>query len=491
MSSTRTPMPSGSSANIPVLMVALLTAIFAFQLNASMLSPVLATMEDALNATTTEIGLTQTAFFASAALFSLFLPRWGDLVGRKKILMGMLGLAAVGSVVAALAPNVHVLAIGRVIQGACGPVVPMALIMLRVEVPDNQRYAKLMAVLTAVNGGIAGVDALAGGWLAQYWGFRAVFWVMTIMALLALVAIAFGAGESRSESNVKMDWPGAALLVVVLAGFYFALGEAGELAAANWWAVLALVIVAVVAFMLFWRREQTTPQPMVSTTYLKERRTWALLSTTLLTMTGVFAVMNGLIPNLAQDPAMGAALSAGSVSYWTLTPYAIAGLIMGPIAGQLAARMGYRGTLQAGLLLTIVCLLAAAWLVTSLGPLVVLLVSIALGLTYSGTCNIMLNGLGIVLSPKDNQGYLPGMNAGAFNLGAGLSFAVLFAVQDAFEVFAGTVAGYRFGMLAGAALMVLAFFVSLLIPRPVEGSDSAADDAHPAESQYPTMQKES
>jgi hypothetical protein len=27
--------------------------------------------------------------------------------------------------------------------------------------------------------------------------------------------------------------------------------------------------------------------------------------------------------------------------------------------------------------------------------------------------NIMLNGLGIVLSPDDNPGYLPGMNSGA------------------------------------------------------------------------------
>ena len=49
-------------------------------------------------------------------------------------------------------------------------------------------------------------------------------------------------------------------------------------------------------------------------------------------------------------------------------------------------------------------------------------------------CSIMLNGLGIVLSPKDNPGYLPGMNAGAFNLGAGLSFAVLYAVMNSLHM---------------------------------------------------------
>lgn len=44
------------------LMLALLAAVFAFQLNASMLSPALATMEKELNATSAQIGLTQTAF---------------------------------------------------------------------------------------------------------------------------------------------------------------------------------------------------------------------------------------------------------------------------------------------------------------------------------------------------------------------------------------------------------------------------------------------
>ena len=65
--------------------------------------------------------------------------------------------------------------VGRVIQGVAGPTVPVCLIMLRVAVPDPKRYGTLLGVITAVNGGIAGVDALAGGWLAQNFGFGSVF----------------------------------------------------------------------------------------------------------------------------------------------------------------------------------------------------------------------------------------------------------------------------------------------------------------------------
>lgn len=80
--------------SVVALMAALMAAIFAFQLNASMLSPALTTMRVELNTTDAQIGLTQTVFFTSCAVFSLFLPRLGDLIGRKKVLLGILVLTA-------------------------------------------------------------------------------------------------------------------------------------------------------------------------------------------------------------------------------------------------------------------------------------------------------------------------------------------------------------------------------------------------------------
>lgn len=49
-----------SAATVVPLMITLLVAVFAFQPNASMLAPALATMEVELNATTAPIGMTQT-----------------------------------------------------------------------------------------------------------------------------------------------------------------------------------------------------------------------------------------------------------------------------------------------------------------------------------------------------------------------------------------------------------------------------------------------
>lgn len=457
---------------IVALMAALLVAIFAFQLNASMLSPALVAMQDELNATATEIGNTQTVFFTAAALFSLFLPRLADIAGRKKVLTGMLAITGIGCLISAASPNVTMLMIGRIMQGVAGPVVPMCLIMLHTQVTEEKRYAKLMAILTSVNGGIAGVDALLGGWLAGNFGFRSVFVCMAVVALLAVVLVWTCAKESTAEGSPKMDWAGVLTLGIAFLSAYLAINEIQKFAQANVLMIAVLIVVAAVFFVLFWNVEKKKAEPMVTTHYLKQRRTWGLLLTTLLTMTGVFAIMNGVVPAMAQDEALGVAMGADVVSLATLTPYALLGLAFGPVAGVLASKFGYRKVLRCGLLVSIGGAALGFFCAHHTSVVTLVAVSAVLGISYAGTANIMLNGLGIVLSPKDNTGYLPGMNAGAFNLGAGLSFAVLYAVMDAYGNLAGAAGGYSAAMVMGAGLLIAALACSFLIPKPEDADAS-------------------
>lgn len=455
------------------VMTALLVACFAFQLNASMLSPALVLMEKELNTTAAMIGLTQTVFFTAAALFSLFLPRLGDMIGRRKLLTSMMVLTAVGCVISALAGvtgSVALLFIGRTIQGVAGPTVPLCLIMLRVAVPDPKRYGTLMGVITAINGGIAGVDAIAGGWLAQNFGFDSVFWTMAVIAIIAAFAVRFLTDESTVDQPQPMDWLGTFYLVVAVGSALIAINEIAKLQNANWLVVIGLIIAAAIFFMLFWRQEGNTEHPLVTRHYLSSRSTWALLLTTVLTMTGIFAIMNGIVPSIAQDTKFGAGLGADVVSFWTLTPYALAGLVMGPVAGTLAGRFGYRRVLRYGLIGALISLAILMFTMNGAAAWVLLLVSILAGLTYAGTVNIMLNGLGIVLSPSDNPGYLPGLNAGAFNLGAGISFAVLYAVMTSLG---GGYGGHLGAIITGAILLLLALGTSFLIPKAA-GQPAAA-----------------
>lgn len=221
------------------------------------------------------------------------------------------------------------------------------------------------------NGGIAGVDAILGGWLAGTFGFRSVFIVMAVIAALAVVFVVLAVRESTAEDTPKMDWAGAITLGIAFLAAYLAINEIEKLAGANWILVVVLIVIAAVFFVVFWRHEGSAAAPMVSTHYMKQRRTWGLLVTTLL------------------------------------------GLAFGPVAGVLASKFGYHVVLRAGLVVTIVGALFGIFVANNPSIAALVVISVVLGISYAGTANIMLNGLGIVLSPKDNPGYLPGMNADA------------------------------------------------------------------------------
>lgn len=445
------------------LMIALLAACVAFQLNATMLNPVLVTITRNLGTDERAIGLSQTAFFMSAALFSVFMPRLSDIAGRKRVLFTLIAITGLGSVLAALAPGVKLYFLARIIQGVSGPVVPLCLLMLHHTVGDGKRYGLLMGIITAVNGGIAGIDAFLGGFMATHWGFRPVFWFIAAICALALVFIARGTSESCPCRGQSMDWPGVLFLVLALAGLLSGLNEASHLDQASLRRVVAGLGGGLMAFILFWQIEKRRPQPLVTTAHLQRRATWALLLTTVLVMAGVFGVVNDLAVSLAQNETFGFGLSANDTALWILTPYALIGWAVGPVMGRLAPTLGYTPLLRLGIIgclagigIMAVFSLQNFWLLAGM--------SLFLGVVYAGTVNIILNGLGVVLSPADNPGFLPGLNATAFHLGAGLSFAVLPAAQ---VLTPHPLTGYFNGMLLGLAMTGLGLMASFLIPRPI------------------------
>ena len=273
-----------------------------------------------------------------------------------------------------------------------------------------------------------------------------------------------------------MDWAGVFFIVVAVGAVLTALNSAAGLVSAfdagtlTFSIVLALVGVA--AFVGFWTVEKRTAQPMVEIAHLRQRSMWALLLTTTLTMTGIFAVINGIVPAYVQAASPGFGVGPTEMSLIILTPYALLGWLVGPVSGRLAPVFGYTKVLRIGLLGSIAALAVIAFLGLHSLPMMIL-GTVLLGIMYAGTVNIMLNGLGVVLSPAGNPGFLPGMNAGAFNLGAGLSFLILPAVLVATSALGDATASYLTVVVVGLGLTVAAFAASLLIPKPVEAEVGA------------------
>ncbi|OZG66539.1 MFS transporter [Bifidobacterium eulemuris] len=448
------------------LMASLFLAIFSYQFNASMVSPALPTMSAELDITAAQAADTQTVFFTSSAIFSLFLPRLGDIAGRKRTTIGMLAVATIGSAIAAAAPNLILLTLGRVLQGVTGPIISLCLLMLRERVTDDRTYAVLLAAVTCTNGGIAGLDAIAGGWLASEFGYRAVFWTLAGTGICGIVAIAITADESRTPTAATMDWPGVACLALAVGTLLCAISalRSGSMPTST---SIALILVAACAFAAFWRIERRATSPLAPTGYLTQRSTWGFLLTVFIALIGVFALMNGLIPAIAQDAQGGLALSAGDSTIVTLVPYALAGMPMAILSGVLAARNGYLAVFRAGLALT--SLAACFGVFAALHPSrpSIAALSAMLGLGYVGIVNIMINALAVELSPSDSPGTLPGLTAGTFNLASGISYLLLYGAQEGVADRMGAQCGYAAALAVSAATMALAWGCSLLIPRRV------------------------
>ena len=127
--------------------------------------------------------------------------------------------------------------------------------------------------------------------------------------------------------------------------------------------------------------------------------------------------------------------------------------------------IGYGNLLRIGNAASAILLVLLAFVGVN-SKITLIVAVILLGITYAGIGNIVLNNLGVVNSPKDNEGFLPGMNSAAFNLGAGVSFAILpvFMVAGS-PAGSDSAAGYTTAFLVAAIILAISVATSLFIPK--------------------------
>ena len=433
---------------------ALLFGVVAFQLNASMVAPAVPEMARNLHSTPSLVGISQTLFFLVGGIAGIVLTRYSDHAGRRKILIYSLVAMSAGTVVAMLAPNVGILYLGRLLQGASGSVFQITYLILRYILTPKQ-FGPALGLVTAISCGVGGADQFLGGMLSDHWGFRSIFFVILVIGLIAIALSVLYVPESTDASPGSMDWPGAAALSVALIFVNLGVARGGS----HGWASLAaasLLAVALACFVTFWFIEKRRAHPLISTTHLKSRQIWPIVATTLATLTGVFAAINFTVVVFSQDHRAGYGMSATASALMFLSPAAAIGVLAAPITGWLAPRVGWRAIMWSGLSLSIVALLVSTLLLDH--KWIVFAGFSLLGVFYNGLALTTINGLGVILSPEDAPGALPGLNGACFQIGAGLGIAIVAPV-----VASGTYAGYQEAMWVSVAVVGMALFASLWV----------------------------
>lgn len=180
----------------------LLTAVVGLgALSIDMFLPSLPTIGTVFGAAPATAQLTVTLFLMAFAASQLVYGPLSDRIGRRWVLIGGLALYAVAGLACAAAPTIGVLIGARVLQalgGGTGPVVARAVIR---DLYDRERAARIfsyMGIAQALNPMLAPV---AGGYLHDAFGWRAVFVVLAGLGALFVALMVVGV----RESNVRRD----------------------------------------------------------------------------------------------------------------------------------------------------------------------------------------------------------------------------------------------------------------------------------------------
>ena len=151
----------------------------------------------------------------------------GDRFGRRRMFLGGIILFAIASIICALAPSLEALLTGRVLQGiGAAMLMPNSLALLGGAFHGEARGRAIGTWAAA--GAIAGaLGPLAGGWLVEAVGWRAIFYVNLPLAAGALLIGWLKVREKREDKLHAIDWAGVALATLALGAITWGLTTAG------------------------------------------------------------------------------------------------------------------------------------------------------------------------------------------------------------------------------------------------------------------------
>jgi EmrB/QacA subfamily drug resistance transporter len=271
-------------------LTAVCSVLFLTFLDNTIVSVALANMQTSLKAGVASLQWIVDGYMLAFAALMLSGGTLGDILGRKKILLGGVTVFVAGAVVSALAHGTHVLIAGRVIMGVgAAASEPGTLSLIRQLYPDARERARALGIWTAVSGISLAIGPVLGGVLVGLWGWRGIFWFNVAFGVAALAAAAYTLEESADPEGRRIDVPGLVLGAVAVMALTFAVIQGEGTGFGTWWidGLFAVAAVSLVAFVIV---ELRSPDPVLRLEYFRAPTYSAANAVAFATSFGLFAV---------------------------------------------------------------------------------------------------------------------------------------------------------------------------------------------------------
>jgi MFS family permease len=335
------------------LILALGLAAMVVSMAQTQVVPILTLLGHTLHASAAGVSWVTTATLLSAAVFTPLLGRIGDLYGKKRTLVIVLMVMVLGSLLASTTTSLGLLLTGRIMQGSAAAIFPLALSIVRDQVPPKKLHGAMALISSTLAFG-SGLSLVLTGLLTQGSNpdYHSVFWSSTALSALALLAVLFLVPDTGHRVGGRMDVLGsltlAAFLVMLLLGT-----TQGHSWGWTSGSVIGCFAGAAVTAALWVLVESKVPSPLV------DMRMFAHRQVAMTNLSGLFVGFATLtqslgISYLVQIPqkitgyGFSSSVLRASVEY--LLPSSLIALIAAPIGGLLVHRVTARATLGLGAL---------------------------------------------------------------------------------------------------------------------------------------------
>jgi predicted MFS family arabinose efflux permease len=187
-------------------LVALLAfAQFSLILDFMIMSPLGAILMPALDITAGQFGVAVSAYAFSAGISGILAAGYADRFDRKRLLLFFYVGFTLGTLLCALAPNYHVLLLGRIVTGLFGGVIGSVVLAIITDLFPLHLRGRVMGFVQTAFAASQVLGIPAGLFLANHWNWHVSFGAIVGLSIVAMAAIVLVMQPVNAHLRLKQD----------------------------------------------------------------------------------------------------------------------------------------------------------------------------------------------------------------------------------------------------------------------------------------------
>jgi EmrB/QacA subfamily drug resistance transporter len=293
MSTTTTPARAERIPSARWALASLSLAMLLSSLGTSIANVGLPALAQAFSASFAQVQWVVIAYLLSITTLIVSVGRLGDMLGRRRLLLGGVALFTAASVLCGMAPMLPLLIAARAAQGI-GAAIMMALTMAFVgDTVAKEKTGSAMGLLGTLSAVGTALGPSLGGVLIAGLGWQAMFWVNVPLGVLtfALAWHCLPADRQATAPRQRFDYLGTLLLALTLAAYALAMTMRPDGGRGLGWLNMGLLAGAALGLGLFVLAEKRAASPLLALAMFRKAGLRASLAMNALVSTVMMATL--------------------------------------------------------------------------------------------------------------------------------------------------------------------------------------------------------